>query len=73
MWREQQLLLRSSTESADGSPSGKSKILFHNGELNLLWLVSDSVAAHCRTGDGAWEARTGSWLMRMLSDIFAAV
>jgi hypothetical protein len=52
MWREQQLLLRSSTESADGSPSGKSKILFHNGELNLLWLVSDSVAARCRRGRG---------------------
>ena len=52
MWREQQLLLRSSTESADGSPSGKSKILFHNWELNLLWLVSDSVAASCRRGRG---------------------
>jgi hypothetical protein len=48
------------------------KILFHNGELNLLRVSLAGQWLPAAGGDGAWAARTGSGPMRMRGDIFAA-
>ena len=48
--------------------SNFSKILFRNGELNLLCRQCLSATG----GDGTWSARTGSGPMQMCGGIFAA-